>query len=184
MVCVVLQVNAQGFSGEVLTIENYGQCQIALTVAIMPVLVYFFAVGLCDLRASIKVKDESAGADAETKSIIDGADDASQLDAAESVREAEHSRPFELRNPTDEVEPILPKGESEDLLQQLDREQAAMKIQSMQRGRAARAKLTSRLSRKQSMRADTSRPPQNVRPRVAIDRNLSSIPTALHLFAG
>ena len=110
------------------------------------------------------MKDESAGADAETKSIIDGADDASQLDAAESVREAEHSRTFELRNPTDEVEPILPKGESEDLLQQLDREQAAMKIQSMQRGRAARAKLTSRLSRKQSMRADAGRPPQNVRP--------------------
>ena len=36
-------------------------------------------------------------------------------------------------------------------LMDLEREQAAMKIQSVQRGRAARAKLSSRLSRKQTM---------------------------------
>eukprot|EP01045_Picozoa_sp_COSAG04_P015774 COSAG04_NODE_1272_length_7468_cov_3.407518_3_plen_1629_part_00 len=63
---------------------------------------------------------------------------------------------------------------SEALLQQMEREEAAMKIQAVHRGNAARSKLEARLSRKETgLRAAAARAEQ--RPAGAMEQHLASI---------
>ena len=50
LVCVVLQTNEVGFEAEAITIDGYGAAQIALSVIILPVALYFLAIAVCDLR--------------------------------------------------------------------------------------------------------------------------------------
>lgn len=64
LICVVLQTNAQGFSGEIVTIEDYGSMQLWLIISIVPISVYMVATGVMGLREG----EEAGGEDSDSRS--------------------------------------------------------------------------------------------------------------------
>ena len=54
LVCVVLQVEASGFATEVVTIEMYGIVQTALTLSIVPIVVYLLLTNIKSLEQEVE----------------------------------------------------------------------------------------------------------------------------------
>jgi hypothetical protein len=55
LVCVVLQVEASGFATEVVTIEMYGIVQTALTLSIVPIVVYLLLTNIKILEQEVEL---------------------------------------------------------------------------------------------------------------------------------
>jgi hypothetical protein len=54
LMCIVLQAEAVDFETEVVTVEVYGAIQTALTLAILPVVLYFLVGSIRDLKDELK----------------------------------------------------------------------------------------------------------------------------------
>jgi hypothetical protein len=65
LICVVLQTAAQGFSGETVTIEDYGNMQLLLILSILPISVYMVVTGVLGMRGE---GEDDGGSDSDPSS--------------------------------------------------------------------------------------------------------------------
>jgi hypothetical protein len=77
--CVVLQTNEQGFARELVTPFYYGQFQVYLTMAVMPITAYLLVVGVCDLGGTVREELLHVGEEEEEASA--GDEKSSQMSA-------------------------------------------------------------------------------------------------------
>merc|ERR1711871_1312371 len=70
--CLVLQSSSQGFDSEILQPNHYGQLQVYLTLAVMPITAYVLLQGLRDLRDTVRADLEDPDSDGPLPSESDG----------------------------------------------------------------------------------------------------------------